>query len=177
MSATTELWRPIAGLEGFYSVSSLGRIRSEARVTAGPAGKRYTVRERIMSPARKERGHLSVMVYAPGAARRLHVHRAVAFAFIGQAPTNLHEVAHNDGDPSNNAVENLRWSTRAENHADKVSHGTHNRGERHTLSKVSNAQVIEIRGSTMTAKEIAAAYGIHKKYASAIRAGSRRSIA
>lgn len=31
---------------------------------------------------------------------------------------------HNDGDPLNNAVENLRWDSRAGNFRDKIAHGT-----------------------------------------------------
>ncbi len=96
-------------------------------------------------------------------------------AFIGAPPTELHEVAHHDGDPSNNAVTNLRWATRAENHADKLRHGTHNRGERHPLSKVTDAQVAAMRASTRSAKHLAAEHGICPAHAWALKNGKRRS--
>jgi len=34
-------------------------------------------------------------------------------------------VCHNDGDPHNNRVSNLRWGTASENALDAVRHGTH----------------------------------------------------
>lgn len=164
----SEQWMPIAGYEGLYSVSSLGRIRSEARSVVYAAGKSQTVRERIMAQAKKQKGHRSVMLYGKER-RRLHVHRLVALAFIGPQPSPLHEVAHCNGDPSNNAATNLRWATRAENHADKLLHGTHNRGERHPLSKLTNAQTEDIRASTLTNKQIAAEFGICASHAWAIK--------
>lgn len=86
-----ETWRPIAGYEGFYSISSIGRVRSEYRVISHGA-KTQTVRTKIMSPARKKSGHLSVMLHGKSV-KRMHVHRLVALAFIGDPPSPLHEVA------------------------------------------------------------------------------------
>ena len=43
------------------------------------------------------------------------VHRIVAFAFLGNPPTNLHVVDHIDTNRRNNRPENLRWVTRLEN--------------------------------------------------------------
>lgn len=46
--------------------------------------------------------------------KSLFVHRLVAKAFIPNTD-NKPEIDHIDGDPTNNKVENLRWSTRLEN--------------------------------------------------------------
>jgi hypothetical protein len=70
-----------------------------------------------------------------------------------------------------------RWSTRADNHADKVEHGTHNRGERHPLSKLSNSEALEIRTSPLKCREIAFKYGITRQHAWAIKAGKSRKTA
>lgn len=43
------------------------------------------------------------------------VHRIVAFAFLGNPPSNLHVVDHIDTNRRNNRPENLRWITRLEN--------------------------------------------------------------
>lgn len=43
------------------------------------------------------------------------IHRIVAFAFIGEPPSEQHVVDHIDAVPSNNCVENLRWITKLEN--------------------------------------------------------------
>ena len=62
----------------------------------------------------------------------------------------------------------LEWSTRSENFADKLTHGTHQRGERHGLHKLTEDQVAEIRrtyvgvgGPTQTS--IAEQFGISRR--------------
>lgn len=44
-------------------------------------------------------------------------------AFVGPCPDGM-EVCHNDGNPENNRVENLRYGTRSDNMRDKRKHGT-----------------------------------------------------
>jgi len=39
------------------------------------------------------------------------IHRLVAIAFIGEPPSELHEVDHIDQDKTNNVYTNLRWAT------------------------------------------------------------------
>lgn len=48
------------------------------------------------------------------------VHRLVCEAFHGPKPTPKHEVAHWDGDKTNNTAPNLRWATHKENCQDTV---------------------------------------------------------
>ena len=170
----SEAWMACPGWEGLYSVSSHGRVRSEQRIVKYACGKSQTVRQRVMSPAKKKSGHLSVMFYRGSCATRLHVHRLVATCFIGPQPSPLHEVAHNDGNPGNNSASNLRWSTRSENHRDKVSHGTHNRGQRHPLARLSDAQVADIRASGLSNADVALAYSVTAKHVWAIRAHKAR---
>lgn len=43
------------------------------------------------------------------------VHRIVAYAFLGEPPTNQHVVDHIDTNRQNNRPENLRWVTKLEN--------------------------------------------------------------
>src|SRR3982751_5117101 len=89
-----------------YLVSSSGDI-------TGPKG--AVLRTRNLGA-----GYRAVIVYLPGHVRRMvRVHRMVAEAFHGPAPTPKHEVAHWDGDPANNRAANLRWATSKENKADR----------------------------------------------------------
>ncbi len=60
---------------------------------------------------------------ADGMKRTKKIHLLVAEAFIENPATKPH-VAHNDGNPLNNNVENLRWATPVENNADKFRHGS-----------------------------------------------------
>lgn len=68
----------------------------------------------------------------------------VCEAFHGPRP-DRHQVAHFDGDRTNNRADNLRWATQVGNEADKVSHGTRAWCERHGMHKLTSAEVRQIR--------------------------------
>src|SRR3546814_16009402 len=65
-------------------------------------------------------------------------------AFVGPRPDGM-EVAHNDGDPLNNRLENLRYATPAENTDDKLKHGTLLRGNAVGTAKLTVGDVRFIR--------------------------------
>ena len=109
-SDVNEIWKPIPGYEGKYEVSDQGRIRSFRR---NPKG--Y-----LLKPGRMPEGHLSVSL---GRKNSQCVHKLVLLAFVGLAPDG-HECCHNNGNPADNRLENLRWGTRSENIKDAVKHGT-----------------------------------------------------
>lgn len=75
------------------------------------------------------------------------VHRLVCIAAHGEPPTEGHEAAHTCGRGSSGCVNpnHLRWATTVENEADKLVHGTHNRGERSGSAKLSRSDVLAIR--------------------------------
>ena len=118
-----EAWLPVLGYEGFYEVSSLGRVRSVDRVFVRADGQRQGRRGRVLIPGTtgRSRSYPSVTLRH---GRRRPVHVLVCEAFHGPKPSPKHEVAHWDGDPTNNRPDNLRWATRSENSADARRHGT-----------------------------------------------------
>jgi len=119
--AAPEHWVPVPGYENSYEVSDLGRIRSIGRwATSGP---RRFLAGRLLSPNIKSR-YVSVNLYRDGMPRTAAVHRLVLAAFVGPCPEGQ-EGCHNDGNPMNNRLTNLRWDTRSGNMLDKVKHGTH----------------------------------------------------
>ncbi len=67
------------------------------------------------------------------------------------------EGCHNNGNPADNRLSNLRWDTPANNCADKRRHGT-------ISEKVTDAQVVEIRRLYSTGnysqEEVGAMFGI-----------------
>lgn len=93
----------------------------------------------------------------------------------GEPPTPEHEAAHSCGKGHEGCVnpKHLRWATRAENHADKVMHGTNLEGEANHMSKLTEKDVLEIRSSKSGAKEISERYGIGYAYVYQIRNGER----
>lgn len=72
------------------------------------------------------------------------VHRLVLFAFVGPPPGGM-EGCHNNGNPDNNALVNLRWDTHVNNLADRKQHGTLVLGERHHNNRFTLSQIREMR--------------------------------
>lgn len=89
----------------------------------------------------------------------------VCEAVHGPAPSPHHEAAHTCGRGSSGCINpnHLRWATPTENQADKIEHGTSNRGERCAASRLTEDDVIEIRRlkGKMTQKEIAEIFGVN----------------
>lgn len=167
--AHEEDWRPVAGWEGFYSVSSFGRVRSEARVTSCK-GRPYRVRARILRPGVHERGYLVVILCRAGVPSRAYVHRLVLEAFVGACPPGM-ECRHLDGKTGNARRANLAWGTPTENAADRDRHGTQPRGESASYAKLDADQVRRIRADARIQREIAADFGISQTAVSRIKLG------
>ena len=111
----TETWKPIEGSWG-YEVSSEGRVRCWRPI---PHNAEPPVEARILKPKHAPNGYVYYILGYKGPTK--YAHRLVAEAFIeGKGAT----VAHGNGIKTDNRVENLRWASFAENHADKLKHGT-----------------------------------------------------
>lgn len=120
----SERWLPVPGWEGVYSVSDLGRVRSEARVLHKSDGSRQPVRERILRAVRNDRGYLLVALSRNGTRRMHAIHRLVLEAFVGPSPAG-ELTRHLNGDQTDNRLTNLQYGTSSENNFDTVHHGTH----------------------------------------------------
>nr|WP_276555643.1 HNH endonuclease signature motif containing protein [Bradyrhizobium elkanii] len=70
----------------------------------------------------------------------LYSHRLCCEAFHGPSPSDKREVAHWDGNPSNNHFSNLRWASASENGLDRVRHG-----RKRGAMKLANEQVLRIK--------------------------------
>lgn len=141
-----EEWRDIKGYEGYFQVSSWGRIRSVTRTVRHWRGGTQVVNGRIRkTPKINEYGYLMVQLNREGKGRMFLVHRLVLEAFIGPCPDGM-ECCHEDGNASNNRLENIRWGTALENGADRVRHGRvyKQTGEKHWNCKLTEEDVLEI---------------------------------
>lgn len=103
-----EKWRDIPDYKGLYQVSSLGAVKSKTKNALKP----YTHRD----------GHLLVVLSKNGTTKTFSVHRLVLFAFIGNCPGG-YQACHNDGNPANNKLNNLRWDSNRNNQLDRRRHG------------------------------------------------------
>lgn len=102
--------------------------------------------------------------------QRIAVHRVIAETFI-ENPDDLPEVAHRDGSKTYNAVENLRWSTCADNQADRLEHGTSNRGSQHGAHKLTETDVMALRYCAADPRVIAARCGASVRHVVEVRNG------
>jgi len=152
-----------------YAVSNHGNVK---RIVADK--KNHVCR--VLKPWLNNKGYKIVQLSTCGNLYKRLVSRLVCEAFHGKPPTSKHEVAHNDGVPTNNLASNLRWATRKENMADCIRHGTQingarhftatnpekiARGERHGHAKLTEKQAREILLSERT---IGSGRRLAKKY-------------
>lgn len=124
VNATHDEWRPISGFDG-YEVSRHGRVRSLHRVIMRRNGSPKTINERILASFTVPPvGYRYVHLWSKNRRTSRGIHVLVLEAFVGPHPDCM-DACHNDGDPTNNDMSNLRWDTHAENGRDIVRHGRH----------------------------------------------------
>jgi hypothetical protein len=144
--------RPICGTEGYYADSE------------------GVIYKRIHGVLQRKRTSVSTNGYdvttltVGGSKRQYRVSRLVLLAFVGQ-PQSSHEACHNNGNPRDNRICNLRWDTKASNQQDRQAHGTSNRGVRNGRAKLSEQDVSQIRGSypASSQRELANRFGVSKR--------------
>lgn len=125
----TEEWRPVVGWEGLYEVSNLGNVRSVRRAKIlALGGSRYK--------------HATLC--RDNACTSINVNVLVLEAFVSHRPAGMMS-SHNDGDKTNNRLDNLRWDTQSGNLADRKIHGTESIGARNGKSKLRPEDIPEIR--------------------------------
>lgn len=126
-----EQWKPVVGYEGFYEVSDRGRVRSLTRTITTSHGQNRTYKGSIKEPTVRDGGRRVVSLQVNGQARARIVSHLVAEAFLGKRPQGM-LVCHNNGNPGDNRLSNLRYDTYSENMHDKKLHGTdHNVNKTH----------------------------------------------
>ena len=155
-----ETWKPVVGFEDLYEVSDMGQIRTLA-----------TGKIKVFTHDKIKRRPI-VGLWRNNKLRVIYPHKAVLEAFVGIRPVGM-EACHNNGDPFDNRLENLRWDTARNNQLDRAKHGTSNRGERCGAAKLTEAQVRLIRMDSRLQREIAAEYGVKEHTISRIKSGKR----
>lgn len=145
MERTQETFIDIAGYEGMYQIGTQGTVISLERERGGKGNCTYYTVQREMIQATNKFGYVSVrLTNEIGVHKKIDIHRLVALNLIDN-PFNKPQVNHIDGDKSNNQVDNLEWTTQAENMAHAKAMGLMPRGESHWKSILTKKQVMVIK--------------------------------
>ena len=124
--------------------------------------------DRMLAPKPRRTGYVFVSVEKEdGGYTNVLWHRVILETFVGPRPEGM-QCAHLNGNPADNRLSNLRWVTPAVNTSHKNLHGTMLRGSRHSMAKLNDAQVAEIRasycrkGRFSNCGELAEKYGVSR---------------
>jgi hypothetical protein len=110
-----EIWKDVPGYEGYYKVSSLGRVRGLDRVITYKSGARKLLKGKMLSPAMSN-GYKQVALRMKGRRKTFKISQLVAMAFLGHKPDGHKLVVdHIDGNRLDDRVENLRIVTNRAN--------------------------------------------------------------
>jgi len=163
MNYSNEVWNPIRGIEYYYHVSSMGRVRS---------------RYKLLTP-RAVRGYYYVILEISDGEfrfrRNIPVHRLVAQEFhINRLKRK--ELNHIDGNKLNNKADNLEWVSREENQRHAYALGLHKMPTgRMKFTKETINSVFTLRKLDWTHREIAEKLGMGISTVTHTLLGSRRS--
>ena len=100
-----EIWKPVKGYEGFYEVSSEGRVRSVERIDARGQHRK----SKILNINKAQQ----VCFSRDGKRKNYLVRKLVVEAFLEKPKAN-EKLVHVDGNLENNCVENLKWQKKAQ---------------------------------------------------------------
>lgn len=144
-------WKSIPGFDG-YQASRCGLVRSLR--SRSPV---------ILKTEIDKDGYLRFQPMVDGKQSHLSIHRAVALAFHGLPPDGENVACHNDGNPSNNCANNIRWASQKSNIADKALHGTHQVGSKHPRSICNESSALSAKKMLregLSLQEVATALGL-----------------
>ncbi len=98
-------------------------------------------------------------------------HQYVCQVVNGPRPSPKHHAAHNCGHNWCVNPKHLRWATPVENNADKIKHGTAQRGEKHPNARLRAVDVVEIRASVKSDLVLSRRFAVTVQCINQIRLG------
>lgn len=156
-----EVWLPVAGWEGLYEVSNMGRVRRLPTIVGHRFGTRIQP-GKILKGQKNKNGYWYVGLASKDVAVKVLVHRLVAKHFL--PPTDLPEANHDDLNKDNNRWDNLEWTTRKGNaeHAARAGRfrATSNPNTAKKLTAAEIPKIIAARNSGRTYVSIGGEFGV-----------------
>ena len=150
-----EIWKEISGYNIPYYVSNFGRVKSA---------------NGFLKPMLNYGGYYRVSFYNGKKSIYKSVHSLVASAFIGKRkPKDV--IEHINHDKSNNSLANIRYCSQTENCQRGARDNKTCKGEKHGNRKLTNKQILEIRNSELTQKQLKEKYKVSKSSISSILRG------
>lgn len=152
-----EIWKPIFGYEGIYSISDHGKIKSHVR--------KFRTKEKILKNYKDKNGYFKVSLSSNGIKKLFKIHQLVCINFLNKDSFNL-VVNHKDGNKENNHVSNLEYITSSQNsiHAFNIGLRKILKGSQIGTSKLNEKEIITIRNihskGGITCKELASMYKV-----------------
>jgi hypothetical protein len=174
-----EIWLPVIGYEGLYSVSNLGRVLSHKRhirISACDRKKEHfiEIKEKVCRANKGNGGYLYHGLTKDGILKSIKVHRMVAMAFIPN-PEGHPQVNHKDGNKQNNLLENLEWCTSRENLIHALRTGLRSaKGEKNAAHVRTEEQVRECKrllATGLSCTDVGKITGVPMKAVSKIKTG------
>lgn len=159
-----EEWKQVTGYEGFYSISSHGRLRRDA-------GGKGTVAGLILKPRMTKDGYVKYALTKDCIQTAHFAHRLVYLAFVGPLAPEM-QVDHLNQCKDDNRVENLEQVSRLENMQRSFRAGRNMaKGERNTRAKITEdivRSIREMRSCGHKYTEIGRRHGLSKHHISQI---------
>ena len=116
-----EKWADIKGFEGWYQVSTKGRVRSVDRIVVFKNNIKRLYKGKILK-LRYHNGYAVVNLNKNKKMKVYYVHRLVLETFTEQ-PEDKKWVNHKNGKKNDPSLDNLEWCTPAENNAHALRMG------------------------------------------------------
>lgn len=161
-----EVWKAIKEYEGFYEISSFGRVRGIDRLVRYKKTGFRLKKGVIMKTGINKYGYERLGLRKNGSpSKQFTVHKLVATAFC-ENKNNYKEVNHIDGNKLNNHYTNLEWCSSSYNkkHAFMLGLQKPRAGIDSNLSKLSNEEVVfiykAIHSKLYTAKELSEIFNV-----------------
>lgn len=171
MESLNEDWKDVENYEGYYQISSLGRVRSVTRLIIYKTGKRFTYKSRILKQRTDKDGYLRITLNKECKLSTMSMHRLVAIHFIPN-PDNLLQVNHLDGDKTNNSISNLEWC----NVYDNLKHSYREGLKKTKLNEQDVKDIKELyKLGKHTQKQIGELYGVNKEHINGIINNKKRT--